>query len=112
MGRALGVLHTSAPVGKPPTTRQIAQLTTLGIQAGARIGTVRAFNSTQRRATTDSLTGLPNRSPPKSGPGTSTARAKRSPWSWRIFDHFKRLNDSRDMRRAIRRSGSLPKPCV
>jgi len=47
--------------GKPPTTRQVAQLTTLGIQAGARIGTVRAFNSTQLKATTDSLTGLSNR---------------------------------------------------
>src|SRR3979490_930339 len=61
MGRALGVLHTSAPGGKPPTTRQIAQLTTLGTQAGARPGTARAFNSTQHKAATDSLTGLPNR---------------------------------------------------
>ena len=61
MGRALGVLHASAPAGKPPTARQVAQMTTLGIQAGARIGTLRAFNSTQRKATTDSLTGLSNR---------------------------------------------------
>jgi len=95
MGRALGVLHTAGPAGKPPTTRQVAQLTTLGIQAGARIGTVRAFNSTQRRATTDNLTGLPNR-------GSAEERARTLNSEGRAFalviadlDHFKRLNDSR-----------------
>ena len=95
MGRALGVLHTSAPVGKPPTTRQIAQLTTLGIQAGARIGTVRAFNSTQRRATTDSLTGLPNRSSAEERARNLNSEGKAFALVMADLDHFKPLNDSR-----------------
>src|SRR6185503_15500013 len=61
MGRSLGVLHTTGPPNSLPSIEQIAQLTTLGIQAGARIGTVRAFQRTQKQASTDSLTGLPNR---------------------------------------------------
>jgi diguanylate cyclase (GGDEF)-like protein len=61
MGRSLGVLHTTGPPNSLPSIEQMAQLTTLGIQAGARIGTVRAFERTQKQASTDSLTGLPNR---------------------------------------------------
>ena len=36
MGRALGVLHATGPENSPPTAVQIAQLTTLATQAGAR----------------------------------------------------------------------------
>ncbi|MBI2799879.1 MAG: diguanylate cyclase [Gammaproteobacteria bacterium] len=61
MGRALGVLHTTGDIGVPLEGDQVAKLTTLGIQAGARIGTVRAFERTQVQASTDSLTGLANR---------------------------------------------------
>jgi diguanylate cyclase (GGDEF)-like protein len=61
MGRALGVLHATGPEGVPPTAEQITQLTTLATQAGARIGTVRAFEKTQLQASTDGLTGLVNR---------------------------------------------------
>jgi len=75
--------------------RQIAQLTTLGIQAGARIGTVRAFNSTQRRATTDSLTGLPNRSSAEERARNLNSEGKAFALVMADLDHFKRLNDSR-----------------
>ncbi len=61
MGRALGVLHATGPEGTPPDREQLAQLVTLATQAGARIGTVRAFEKTQLQAATDSLTGLVNR---------------------------------------------------
>ena len=61
MGRALGVLHATGPDGAPPDASQVAQLTTLATQAGARIGTVRAFERTQLQASTDGLTGLVNR---------------------------------------------------
>ena len=46
MGRSLGVLHATGPNGKPLDGEAIAQLTTLAAQAGARIGTVRAFEKT------------------------------------------------------------------
>ena len=95
MGRALGVLHTTGPAGQPPTARQVAQLTTLGIQAGARIGTVRAFNSTQRKATTDSLTGLPNRGSAEHLVRRLTGENKPFALVMADLDHFKRLNDSR-----------------
>jgi len=95
MGRALGVLHTAGPAGKPPTTRQVAQLTTLGIQAGARIGTVRAFNSTQLKATTDSLTGLSNRRAAEERVRQLNSEGKSFALVLADLDHFKRLNDSR-----------------
>ncbi|MBS0376013.1 MAG: diguanylate cyclase [Proteobacteria bacterium] len=95
MGRSLGVLHVAGRQGEPPTPLQVAQLTTLGIQAGARIGTVRAFQRTQRQATTDSLTGLYNRR-------TLEERARglmTDGVSYAVviadLDHFKRLNDTR-----------------
>ena len=50
-----------APTARRRRARQIAQLTTLAGQAGARIGTVRAFEKTQLQASTDGLTGLVNR---------------------------------------------------
>jgi diguanylate cyclase (GGDEF)-like protein len=95
MGRALGVLHATGSQGKPPTARQVAQFTTLGIQAGARIGTVRAFNSTQRRATTDSLTGLHNRSSAEERARTLNSEGKAFALVIADLDHFKRLNDTR-----------------
>jgi diguanylate cyclase (GGDEF)-like protein len=61
MGRALGVLHATGPDGTTASPEEIAQLTTLATQAGARIGTVRAFEKTQLQAATDGLTGLVNR---------------------------------------------------
>jgi len=94
MGRALGVLHATGEVGRPLSAQQLQRLTTLGAQAGSRIGTVRAFERTQLQAATDSLTGLANR---------RTAEARIREWSQenRAFtlvmcdlDHFKRLNDT------------------
>ena len=61
MGRALGVLHTTGPDRQPLTGEAVGQLTVLAGQAGARIGTVRAFEKTQLQASTDGLTGLVNR---------------------------------------------------
>ena len=93
MGRSLGVLHATAPEGAPPNSEQVAQLTTLATQAGARIGTVRAFEKTQLQASTDGLTGLINRR-------TLEMRLRelirqRVPFALAIadLDHFKQLND-------------------
>jgi diguanylate cyclase (GGDEF)-like protein/PAS domain S-box-containing protein len=93
MGRALGVLHTTGPNGAPPSAEVVEQLTTLATQAGARIGTVRAFEKTQLQAATDGLTGLPNRrtvqtklrSMMKGGQAFALAIAD--------LDEFKKLND-------------------
>lgn len=94
MGRALGVLHASGPLGRPLAPLQFQRLATLGAQAGARIGTVRAFERTQLQASTDSLTGLSNRR-------SLEARMRQLMLAERGFtlvmcdlDHFKRLNDT------------------
>jgi len=94
MGRALGVLHTTAPDRQPLTPEQIERLHTLAAQAGARIGTVRAFEKTQLQASTDGLTGLVNRR-------TAEGRLRELIRDGRMFalvladlDRFKQLNDT------------------
>lgn len=94
MGRALGVLHASGSVEQPLDEVQFARLAALGLQAGGRIGTVRAFERTQLQASTDALTGLPNRR-------TLEQRMHRMKLGGKPFvlvmcdlDHFKRLNDT------------------
>ncbi len=94
MGRALGVLHATGPEGSPPNPAQLEQLTTLATQAGARIGTVRAFEKTQLQAATDALTGLSNRR-------TFERRVRallrqRTPFALVVadLDHFKQINDT------------------
>lgn len=94
MGRALGVLHASGSVEQALDEVQFERLTALGLQAGGRIGTVRAFERTQLQASTDALTGLPNRR-------TLEQRMHRLKLGGKPFvlvmcdlDHFKRLNDT------------------
>jgi diguanylate cyclase (GGDEF)-like protein len=94
MGRALGVLHAQAPLGAPLDGGAVERLETLGAQIGGRIGTVRAFERTQIQASTDALTGLPNRR-------SVEARLRELMRGQQPFalvmadlDHFKLLNDT------------------
>ncbi len=94
MGRALGVLHTTGPDRTPLPDEAVARLSVLAGQSGARIGTVRAFEKTQLQASTDGLTGLPNRR-------TVERRLRELIRGERLFsvvigdlDHFKQLNDT------------------
>jgi diguanylate cyclase (GGDEF)-like protein/PAS domain S-box-containing protein len=93
MGRSLGVLHSTGPEHAPLAKEKIAQLATLAGQAGARIGTVRAFEKTQLQASTDGLTGLVNRRTlEKELRGLFKGDA---PFALAIadLDNFKQLND-------------------
>ncbi len=94
MGRALGVLHTTGPDGRPASDEAVAQLSVLAGQSGARIGTVRAFEKTQLQASTDGLTGLVNRR-------TAERRLRELIRDGKLFsvvigdlDRFKQLNDT------------------
>lgn len=93
MGHSLGVLHATGERGKVLNNEQIARLTTLGHQTGARIGTVRAFQRTQIQATTDGLTGLVNRRQLEEQ--VRVLSAENVPYALVMadLDHFKRLND-------------------
>ncbi len=93
MGRSLGVLHATGPEGRPPDPQQIAQLTTLATQAGARIGTVRAFEKTQLQASTDGLTGLNNRRTLETHLRALIRDRAQFALAIADLDHFKQLND-------------------
>jgi diguanylate cyclase (GGDEF)-like protein len=94
MGRALGVLHVTGAKGKPPNPEQIAQLTALGVHAGNRIGTLRAFERSQLQASTDSLTGLTNRRAAEEILANLMAVDSAFAVVMADLDFFKRLNDT------------------
>jgi diguanylate cyclase (GGDEF)-like protein len=94
MGRALGVLHVTGAKGKPPNAEQIAQLTALGVHAGTRIGTLRAFERSQLQASTDSLTGLTNRRAAEEVLSNLMAVDAAFAVVMADLDFFKRLNDT------------------
>jgi diguanylate cyclase (GGDEF)-like protein/PAS domain S-box-containing protein len=94
MGRSLGVLHATGPDGVAPTKEQVAQLTTLATQSGARIGTVRAFEKTQLQAQTDGLTGLINRRTLETELRALLRQGRPFALALADLDHFKRLNDT------------------
>ena len=94
MGRALGVLHATGPDGAPPSPEQVAQLTTLATQAGARIGTVRAFQKTQLQAATDGLTGLINRRTFETQVRDLVIRGGTFALAVADLDQFKKVNDT------------------
>ena len=94
MGRALGVLHVTGAKGKPPNPEQIAQLTALGVHAGNRIGTLRAFERSQLQASTDSLTGLTNRRAAEEVLANLLAVDSAFAVVMADLDSFKRLNDT------------------
>lgn len=94
MGRAIGVLHASAPVDRAIEEPVVSRLALLGRQAGGRIGSMRAFAHSQLQASTDSLTRLPNR---RSVEGrVRQSLADHQPFTLALcdIDHFKMLNDT------------------
>jgi diguanylate cyclase (GGDEF)-like protein/PAS domain S-box-containing protein len=93
MGRSLGVLHTTGPEHAPPDAEQVSKLATLATQAGARIGTVRAFERTQLQASTDSLTGLVNRRTLERQLRGLVKQGRPFAVALADLDHFKKLND-------------------
>jgi diguanylate cyclase (GGDEF)-like protein len=94
MGRALGVLHTTAPADAPAGPAEVARLSAIASAAGARIGTVRSFERTQLQASTDGLTGLMNRRTFE----TTARPLVRDGGQFAIVmadvDHFKSVNDT------------------
>jgi diguanylate cyclase (GGDEF)-like protein len=93
MGRAIGVVHATSTGSAPLLPEQMERLGVLGSQVGMRIGTVRAFEKSQIQASTDGLTGLPNRR-------TLERQLRLLAGSEEAFavvmcdlDHFKLLND-------------------
>ncbi|MCU1503718.1 MAG: hypothetical protein JWM12_3072, partial [Ilumatobacteraceae bacterium] len=93
MGRALGVLHSTGPIGATPAAESASRLTSLATQAGARIGTVRSFERSQLQATTDGLTGLRNRRTVEIEVRALLNEGAQLMLVMADLDHFKLLND-------------------
>lgn len=60
-GHLLGVIHSTGPLHAPPDEGTVEKLTELAGQAGTHIGSMRTLEATRVQASTDGLTGLPNR---------------------------------------------------
>jgi len=92
MGRGLGVLHATTANAEKVDPAVLQRLSTLGAQAGTRIGTLRAFATSQLQAETDPLTGLPNR---RTFEESATALLAQGPLVVAMcdLDHFKMIND-------------------
>ena len=94
MGRSLGVLHATGPVGLPPGPEVQRQLVTLSRHTGMRMGTVRAFAKTELQATTDGLTGLLNRRTLENRIRDLLRDGTRFALTMIDLDRFKNLNDT------------------
>jgi diguanylate cyclase (GGDEF)-like protein len=94
MGRTVGVIHATRPVGSPFPESQLADLGPLAKLAGARIGMLRTMSDTQLQAATDSLTGLLNRR--SFGQRVAELRDQGTSYSVAMadLDQFKLLNDT------------------
>jgi diguanylate cyclase (GGDEF)-like protein len=94
MGRSVGVLHVTSPVGRAMRDEAVDELQILANQVGNRLGMLRVMAETQLQAATDGLTGLLNRRSLE-----NEVRAMRRAGTPFVFvmadlDHFKPLNDT------------------
>lgn len=98
-GRAIGVLHAMAPFGTVESTQTlhaetVGRMEVIATQVGARVGILRAMESSQLQAGTDPLTGLPNR---RAFDHKLTELIRKGmPYALAVgdLDHFKKLNDT------------------
>lgn len=94
LGAPMGVVHLTGPAGTLHSGQHQERISAIAVQAGLRIGALRATASTQLAASTDPLTGLLNRR-------SMTDRLQELSTSGRPFaiafadlDSFKALNDT------------------
>lgn len=93
MGRAIGVVHVTAPVDAPPGDHAVAALESIATHMGARLAMLDSLEKFQVQAATDPLTGVLNR---RSFEEAATRLLRSSkPMSVVVcdLDEFKKLND-------------------
>ena len=94
MGRTVGVVHTTGPVGEPLDEEAIQATQTLANQAGNRLGMLRVMAETQLQASTDGLTGLVNRRSLENRMRQLRSNGTAFAFVMADLDHFKTLNDT------------------
>jgi diguanylate cyclase (GGDEF)-like protein len=94
MGRTVGVVHSTGPVGEPLTEPRVQALQNLANQAGNRIGMLRVMAETQVQASTDGLTGLMNRRSLENQMRRLRTEGIEFSFVMADLDRFKDLNDA------------------
>lgn len=94
LGGAMGVLHVTGEVGWKPDSDVIGALEVVAHHTAVRIGTLRSFAKAEVQASTDVLTGLPNRRATEEHVATFLAGRDRGSVAMADLDHFKSLNDT------------------
>ena len=93
MGESMGVLHTTGPVDDLPDSATVDVLGLVASQVAVRIGTLRSFAQVELQASTDSLTGLPNRRATSASIQRLLADNETVAVAMADLDRFKQLND-------------------
>lgn len=89
----LGVIHLTGPSHQPPSGRASDQFVTLASQTATRIGGLRTLEQSRRQASTDGLTGLPNRQVIEASVAQLIARHTPFVVALADLDRFKSIND-------------------
>jgi diguanylate cyclase (GGDEF)-like protein len=92
-GATIGVVHAAGVVDNPPSPQRRVALELVARRASDRIGMLRAFSRSQTQASTDALTGLPNRRSLEDSVRELTLVGTPYAVAFGDLDHFKAVND-------------------
>ncbi len=93
MGQSMGVLHTVGKTRSELPAETVNVLGLLAAQVSVRLGTLRSFAQVELQASTDTLTGLPNRRATEDRLRRLVAEDDRGAVAMADLDRFKLLND-------------------
>ncbi|MEM7140844.1 MAG: GGDEF domain-containing protein [Actinomycetota bacterium] len=94
VGDSMGVLHVTGEVGWTPGDFDLYALEAVAGQTAVRLGAIRSFEQAEIQASTDVLTGLPNRRAVEDQLSRFIAGRSRGAVAVADLDHFKSLNDT------------------
>jgi diguanylate cyclase (GGDEF)-like protein len=92
-GMTIGVVHAAGPHRDPPGPERRAALELVARRASDRVGLMRAFSRSEVQASTDSLTGLPNRRSLEDDVRRLVLAGTPYAVAFGDLDHFKMVND-------------------
>jgi GGDEF domain-containing protein len=92
-GMTVGVVHAAGAHNQPPDADRGAALELVARRASDRIGLMRAFSRSEVQASTDPLTGLPNRRSLEDNVRHLSATDTPYALAFWDLDHFKMIND-------------------
>jgi diguanylate cyclase (GGDEF)-like protein len=94
LGTPMGVIHMTGEAGEVSAETKRPALESIAIQAGTRVGVLRAMASSELAATTDPLTGRLNRRSTEGRLRDIALEGKKYAVAFVDLDNFKRLNDT------------------